>query len=160
MPALSRIVAVDYGTKRVGVALADPLRLFAQPYGTFSQDEAVARLRTLHAEQGLAVVVVGWPLTEAGEEGAATQRVQQYINRLRKALPGVALVKWDERYTSELAKERLKEAGGRQKRRADKGRVDAAAAGIILEEYLDHVKREGGKIRSTNIDTRRSRLTK
>ena len=140
MPALSRIVAVDYGTKRVGVALADPLRLFAQPYGTFSQDEAVARLRMLHAEEGLAVVVVGWPLTEAGEEGAATQRVQQYINRLRKVLPGVALVKWDERYTSELAKERLKEAGGRQKRRADKGRVDAAAAGIILEEYLDYLK--------------------
>ena len=140
MPPLSRIVAVDYGTKRVGVALADPLRLFAQPYGTSSQDEAVARLRTLHAQQGLAVVVVGWPLTEAGEEGAATQRVQQYINRLRKALPGVALVKWDERYTSELAKERLKEVGGRQKRRADKGRVDAAAAGIILEEYLDYLK--------------------
>ena len=140
MPPLSRIVAVDYGTKRVGVALADPLRLFAQPYGTFSQDEAVARLRTLHAEEGLAVVVVGWPLTEAGEEGAATQRVQQYINRLRKVLPGVALVKWDERYTSELAKERLKEAGGRQKRRADKGRVDVAAAGIILEEYLDYLK--------------------
>ena len=140
MPPLPRIVAGDYGTKRVGVALADLLRLFAQPYGTFSQDEAVARLRTLHAEEGLAVVVVGWPLTEAGEEGAATQRVQQYINRLRKALPGVALIKWDERYTSELAKERLKEAGGRQKRRADKGRVDVAAAGIILEEYLDYLK--------------------
>ncbi len=96
MPPLPRIVAVDYGTKRVGLALADPLRLFAQPYGTFSQDEALARLRTPHAEQGLAVIVVGWPLTEAGEEGAATQRVQQYINRLRKALPGVALVKWDD----------------------------------------------------------------
>ncbi len=146
MPAPARIVAVDYGTKRVGVAMADPLRLFAQPYGTFSQDEAVARLRTLHAEQGLAVVVVGWPLTEAGEEGTATQRVQQYINRLRKALPGVALVKWDEYYTSELAKERLKETGARQKQRADKGRVDAAAAGIILEEYLDDVKREASRL--------------
>ncbi len=139
MPPFPRIVAVDYGTKRVGVALADPLRLFAQPYGTFSQDEAVARLRTLQAEEGLAVVVVGWPLTEAGEEGAATQRVGQYINRLRKALPGVALVKWDERYTSELAKERLKEAGPRSKQRADKGRVDTAAAGIILQEYLEQL---------------------
>lgn len=137
---MPRIVAVDYGTKRVGVALADPLRLFAQPYGTFSQDEAVARLRTLHAEQGLAVVVVGWPLTEAGEEGAATHRVQQYINRLRKVLPGVDLVKWDERYTSELAKEQLKEAGPRAK--PDRGRVDAAAAGIILQEYLDALKRD------------------
>ena len=147
MPALARIVAVDYGTKRVGVALADPLRLFAQPYGTFSQDEAVARLRTLHAEEGLAVVVVGWPLTEAGEEGSATQRVQQYINRLRKALPGVALIKWDEYYTSELAKERLQETGARQKQRADKGRVDAAAAGIILEEYLDDLKRDGSRFK-------------
>lgn len=136
---LPRIVAVDYGTKRVGVALADPLRLFAQPFGVFSQNEAVARLQQLQADEGLAVVVVGWPLTEAGEEGAATQRVAQYINRLRKALPGVALVKWDERYTSELAKERLKEAGPRSKQRAVKGRVDAAAAGIILQEYLEQL---------------------
>ena len=137
MPPLPRIVAVDYGTKRVGLALADPLRLFAQPYGTFSQDEAVARLKHIHAGEGLAVVVVGWPLTEAGEEGPATARVQQYVNRLRNALPGVELVKWDERYTSELARERLKETGGSRKHRADKGRIDAAAAGIILQEYLD-----------------------
>ena len=137
MPPSPRIVAVDYGTKRVGLALADPLRLFAQPYGTFSQDEALARLKQLHAEQGLAAVVIGWPLTEAGEEGPATERVQQYINRLRKALPGVALVTWDERYTSELAKEQIKDTGGSRKHRADKGRVDAAAAGIILQEYLN-----------------------
>ncbi len=137
MPPSPRIIAVDYGTKRVGLALADPLRLFAQPYGTFSQDEAVDRLKQMHAGEGLAVVVVGWPLTEAGAEGPATERVQQYINRLRNALPGVELVKWDERYTSELAREQLKQAGGPRKRRADRGRVDAAAAGIILQEYLD-----------------------
>ncbi|MFQ5568799.1 MAG: Holliday junction resolvase RuvX [Rhodothermales bacterium] len=132
-----RIVAVDYGTKRVGVALADPLRVFAQPFGTFSQDEAVVRLQKLHADEGIAVVVVGWPLTEEGEEGEATNRVQHYINRLRNALPGVDLVKWDERYTSVLAKAQLKQAGGNRKRRGDKQRVDAAAAGIILQEYLD-----------------------
>ena len=128
-----RIVAVDYGTKRVGVAVADPLRLFAQPFGTFSQAEAVEQLRRLQAEDGLAVIVLGWPLTETGEEGKATARVQQYANRLRNALPGVEIVKWDERYTSELAKEKLREAGGRH----TKGRVDAAAAGVILQEYLD-----------------------
>jgi putative holliday junction resolvase len=128
-----RVVAVDYGTKRVGVALADPLRLFAQPFGTFSQQEAVERLRHLHATDGVAVVVIGWPLTEEGAEGAATARVQQYANRLRNALPGVEIVKWDERYTSELARRQLKEAG----RRRAPGRLDAAAAGIILQEYLD-----------------------
>ncbi len=133
----ARIVAVDFGTKRVGVALADPLRLFAQPYGTFSPRQAVARLQALHAGEGIAVVVVGWPLTEAGEEGEAARRVQQFVNRLRKALPGAEIVKWDERYTSEMARRRIYASGTRRARRADKARVDAAAAGIILQEYLD-----------------------
>jgi putative Holliday junction resolvase len=137
-----RIVAVDYGTKRVGVAVADPLRLFAQPFGTFTQREAVEQLTALHARDGIATIVVGWPLTEAGEEGPATERVQQYMNRLRNALPGVTLVRWDERYTSELAKQRLRETGRRTRRKDRKGRVDAAAAGIILQEYLD--AREAG----------------
>lgn len=132
-----RIIAIDYGTKRVGIAVADPLRLFAQPYGTFTQREAVARIRALHADEGIATIVIGWPLMEDGEEGVATQRVQQYINRLRNALPGVEIVKWDERYTSLMAKEQVYASGGTRKRRADKGRVDAAAAGIILQEYLD-----------------------
>ncbi len=129
----SRIVAVDYGTRRVGLALADPLRQFAQPYGTYSQDEAVRRLKTLHACEGLDTVVIGWPLLESGETGAATARVQQYLNRLKKVLPGTRFRKWDERYTSEEAKSRLAQQG----RPFAKERVDAAAAGIILQEYLD-----------------------
>lgn len=134
---MARIVAVDYGTKRVGLALADPLRLFAQPYGTFSPRDAVAALGALHASEGVETVVIGWPLTEDGEEGEATRRVEQYIRRLQKALPGISVVRWDERYTSELAKEHLNAAGGSRKRRREKGRVDTAAAGLILQEYLD-----------------------
>ena len=141
MPS-SRIVAIDYGTKRVGVAVADPLRIFAQPHGTFTPSGAVEALQTLDAADGIAVLVIGWPLTEEGEAGRATERVQQYINRLRKRLPGAKIVKWDERYTSELAKEQIYASGGRRKQRADKSRVDAAAAGIILQEYLDSVQRE------------------
>lgn len=132
----ARIAAVDYGTKRVGIALADPLRMFAQPYGTFTQEEAVRQLQQIKEKEGLAVVVVGWPITEAGEEGRATERVQQYINRLRNIMPAVHVVKWDERYTSELAKEKIRETG-RRRRRNDRGRVDAAAAAIILQEYLN-----------------------
>ena len=132
-----RIVGVDYGTKRVGLALADPLRLFAQPFGTFPPDEALARLRALDAEEGVAVIVVGWPLTEAGEEGPATERVQQFINRLRKALKTAEIVPWDERFTSEMARRQIYASGGSRKRRADRRRLDAAAAGIILQEYLD-----------------------
>ena len=62
-PPRARLVGVDHGAKRVGLAVADPLRLFAQPLGTFGPAEAVDRLRTLHADEGIETVVVGWPLT-------------------------------------------------------------------------------------------------
>lgn len=132
-----RIVGVDYGKRRVGIAVADPLRLFAQPYGTFSPDEAVAALRKLHAEDGIAVIVVGWPLTLEGAEGEATRFVQPYINRLRNTLRDVEIVKWDERYSSERAKEAIRNAGAGRKARRDRARVDAAAAAVVLQEYLD-----------------------
>lgn len=131
-----RVVGVDYGTRRVGVAMADPLGFFAQPHGTFSPDGAVEELRRLHAEEGISTLVIGWPLTEEGEEGRMTDRVQEYANRLHNALPEIEIVKWDERYTSEMAKRRIAEAGGRL-RRDNRGRLDAAAAAIILQDYLE-----------------------
>lgn len=141
-----RLVAVDYGTKRVGLALADPLRMFARPHGTFSPPVAVEELKRIHAEEGIETIVVGWPLTLEGEEGIATERVQQYINRLRNALPaGIGIVKRDERLTSEMAKDALRAAGARRTGRVDedRGRVDAAAAALILQDYLDASGREG-----------------
>jgi putative holliday junction resolvase len=137
LAAPPRLAAVDYGTKRVGLALADPLRLFAQPLGTWPPDGAVEELQRIHREQGLEAVVVGWPLTPDGEEGAATARVRPFVNRLRRALPGVEVVTWDERYSSQDAAAALREAGVRQKARREKGRVDRAAAAVILQQYLD-----------------------
>ena len=131
----ARIVGVDYGTKRVGLALADPLRMFAQPIGAFSHEECIHRLKRISKTEGLETIVIGWPLTESGEEGQATERVQKFIDRLRNALPDVQIVKRDERYTSEMAKDRLRE-GGISHTRDKKGRVDAGAAAILLEEYL------------------------
>lgn len=132
-----RVVGVDVGTKRVGLALADPLRLFAQPWGTFPPGEALAVLQQLQERDGVAVLVVGWPLTETGEAGPATRRVQQYLHRLRKHLPHAEVVRWDERYTSEWAKEQLRTTATRRKHRRDKGNVDTLAATLLLQEYLD-----------------------
>ncbi|NNF56727.1 MAG: Holliday junction resolvase RuvX [Rhodothermaceae bacterium] len=136
-----RIAAVDYGTRRVGLAVTDPLRLFAQPLGAFPPDEAVRQLQRLHERDGLATVVVGWPLLEDGTEGKATRRVEPFVGRLRNVLPGVVVVKQDERYTSQRAAEALVVAGVRKKARREKGRLDAAAATLILQDYLD----EGGR---------------
>ncbi len=131
---------MDYGTKRVGLAMADPLRLFAQPFGTHPPDEAVEALRMLHRDDGIETIIVGWPLTPDGDEGAATERVRPYFNRLRNAFPGVEVIPWDERYSSVRAREAIRAAGAGRKARRDKGRVDRAAAAILLQEYLDEVE--------------------
>ncbi|PSQ75979.1 MAG: Holliday junction resolvase RuvX [Bacteroidetes bacterium QH_7_62_13] len=132
-----RVVGVDVGTKRVGVAVSDPLRLFAKPHGTFSPDEALAALQSLDADNGVDVVVVGWPLTEEGKTGEAVEMVADYVERIESALGSVQITRRDERFTSEIAKDLLREAGVKQPGRYDKGRVDAAAAAVILQDYLN-----------------------
>jgi len=134
---VSRIVSVDFGKKRVGIAIADPLRLFTQPFGTFSPDRSLDVLKEIHADEGIDTIVLGWPLTLEGEEGAATRFVEPFYNRIRKALEGVEIIKWDERFSSEVARESIRSAGVGRKGRRDKARVDAAAAAVILQEYLD-----------------------
>lgn len=133
---------MDYGTRRVGLAVTDPLRLFVRPLGTFPPAEAVARLQELHAREGLEAVVVGWPLSAVGEEGKATRRVAPFLGRLRNALPGVAVLTQDERFTSRRAAAALVASGVRQqaRRKAQRdGRLDAAAAALILQDYLDEL---------------------
>lgn len=133
----SRVAAVDYGTRRVGIAVSDPLGMFAQPVGAFSPDDAVGVLRDLVSEQNVGTVVVGWPLLEDGSEGKAVDRVRPYLRRLRNALPGISILRWDERYSSRRASETLVAAGVPRGARREKGRLDQAAAAIILQEYLD-----------------------
>ena len=133
----SRVVGVDVGTKRVGVAVADPLRLFARPHGTYTPDEALDTLRSLREEAGIERIVVGWPLTEDGAAEDATEMVQTYVDRIRETLGAVEVVREDERYTSEIAKDLLREVGVSQPGRYDKGRVDAAAAAVILQGHLN-----------------------
>jgi len=125
------------GTKRVGIAKADPLQMFAQVHGTYPPEAALDELERMEAEDGIETLVVGWPLTEGGEEGDATDQVQAYVDRIRERLPDLPIEKNDERYTSEMAKDALRRAGVKQPGRHDKGRVDAAAAALILQNYLD-----------------------
>jgi putative Holliday junction resolvase len=117
--------------------MADPLGHFAQAEGTYTPEEALEVLRALAQDEGIKTVVVGWPLTEEGEAGDATEMVQTYVERIKEALGTVTVVREDERYTSEMAKDLLRRAGVQQPGRYDKGRVDAAAAAVILQGYLD-----------------------
>lgn len=130
-----RIVSVDYGTRRVGLCIADPLRMFAQPLDTYSPESAIEKLVAIHQNEKIEAIVIGWPLEEDGSEGRATRRVNEYILRLLNRMPDVDVVRWDERYTSEEAKTMLRGRSYQGKR----GLVDQVAAGIILQEYLDAI---------------------
>jgi len=132
-----RLIGIDYGTKRVGLALSDPLHMTAHPYDTVPPGALVDTLHELADAKGLAGIVIGWPLTPGGTPGAMTERVQACIDAIEEALPTVPITRRDERNTSELAQQALSEAGVHQPGRYDKGRVDAAAAALILQDYLD-----------------------
>lgn len=132
-----RVVAIDYGTKRVGLAKSDPLGMFAQPAGTFSPDEALEFLVQLDQSDPLRAIVIGWPLEEDGSHGKMIKLVSEYINRIRKRLPEVEIVRRDERYSSERAKELIRSGERPSMRKTGRERIDMAAAGIILQEYLD-----------------------
>lgn len=136
-----RIVGVDYGQVRVGLAVADPLSLFAQPLGAFSPESAVAELEQIRARDGIGKVVLGWPLELDGTEGESVQAVRAFEKRLKKALPGVEVERWDERLSSREAASAMVASGARKSKRREKGNIDAVAAAIILQSYLDGVER-------------------
>ena len=135
----ARVIGIDYGTKRIGIAKSDPLMLFSIPVGTYTPNESLHVVRKIKAQEGIREIVIGWPLTLNGEEGKTAGLVQEYINRLAKVAPTVPVHKIDERYSSKRAVQALVSAKVKKKDRREKGRIDSAAAAIILQDYLDEL---------------------
>ncbi len=133
---MGRLLALDVGEKRVGVALCDETRTLARPLLTLnraSKKEDFAKLAALCREHAIDKVIIGLPKTLRGEEGPQAQRVRRYALELQAVL-NLPIDFWDERYSSVDAQERL--ALSDRKPRT-KGEIDSAAAAIILQEYLD-----------------------
>lgn len=137
----SRIVALDVGSKRTGIAQSDPMHVIASPIGAFGTGEVLERLARIHQREGLRAIIVGWPIGQQGQLGASTDRVVTFVKKLEKALPEVPVLYIDERFTSVMAREQLIASGMRKKKRQEKERIDATAACIILQEYLDQGER-------------------
>jgi len=132
----SRILALDYGTKRIGVALSDELGWTAQPLETFERrtlDRDVTHIASLVGAHEVGQVVLGFPLQLDGREGPAVQAMREFATRLEQGL-SVPLVLWDERMTTKAAEDLLIAADVSRKKR--KGAVDRVAAAILLQSYL------------------------
>lgn len=135
----SRVMAVDYGEARMGLALSDELGLLAHPLETVpgaDKARAAARIAALVAEKGVTTLLMGLPLRMDGTEGSAVEKVRHFLGRLRPLLPeSVEIVEIDERLSTVAAMAKLHEAGRTVKN--SRAHIDQAAAMEILQEYLD-----------------------
>ncbi len=140
-----RILGIDFGNVRVGVAVSDPLRIIAQTVGTFQNNAAILdELERLAKEYDVGLVVVGMPYTLKGEKGTKAEEVDKFISALKQKL-SVDVVSLDERFTSRIAHQTLIQMGTTKKqRRTNKGRVDAMASALILQSFLDQTKHSIG----------------
>ena len=118
-----RILGIDYGTRRIGISLSDPLQIIAQPFDTLPNDKlSIRRICEIVEKEGVEVVVVGMPLNLKGEKAQKAQEV--------------------ERFTTTIAHRTMRDMGTRrEERRSNRGRIDAMAAAILLQSYLDSRKR-------------------
>lgn len=135
---MGRLLGVDVGSKRVGLARTDPYRTFAGPVGTFTVSESFDEIKIQVEKHGPVIgIVVGWPLTPQGTPTDATGLAVSFIRKLEKDFPDIPIYKTDERYSSKEAGKILAQSGVPKKKRQQKGRLDQAAAAHILQQFLE-----------------------
>ncbi len=133
---MARILSIDYGKKRTGLAVTDPLQIIAGGLATVSTSELFEWLQAYLAKEQVERIIIGEPRQPNGQPSENLARVQQFVNRWRKAVPSVPIEYFDERFTSVLAHQAMLDGGLRKKARQDKALVDEISATIILEDYL------------------------
>lgn len=133
---MARILSIDYGRKRTGLAVTDPLQLIAGGLATVATHELFDWLKVYTQRESVERIVIGEPRQPNGQPSENLERVMQFVNRWRKAMPAIPIELYDERFTSVLAHQAMLDGGLKKKARQDKALVDEISATIILEDYL------------------------
>ncbi|GAB4230334.1 MAG: Holliday junction resolvase RuvX [Ekhidna sp.] len=134
---MPRILAIDYGAKRTGLAVTDPIGIIASPLDVLPSHKLEAFLTDYFKKEEVAKVVIGMPKNTDGSDTNATPLVQAFINRFKKVFPSKELILHDERFTSRMAFDAMIAGGLKKKDRQNKGTVDKVSATIILQSYLE-----------------------
>lgn len=134
---MGRILAIDYGKRRTGLAVTDALRITANPLLTIETKDLLAWLKDYVSHEQVDRIVVGYPRQMNGEDSETVPAIRACEAQIRKQLPQMQVVEWDERFTSVLAHQAMIAGGMKKKDRQDKAQVDRLAACIILESYLE-----------------------
>lgn len=130
---MKRIVGLDIGTKRIGVAVSDPLGITANPIEYLENDDnVIENIKSILRRYETKDVVVGLPLTLKGKEGEQAQFTREFVERLKMEIPDINVIFIDERFTSSIAQKSIN-----QKKIKEKGKIDSLSAALILQTYLD-----------------------
>lgn len=135
---MARILAIDYGTKRTGLAVTDPLQIIATGLETVPTAGLMDYLETYFNQEEVETIVVGEPMYPDGNPAQIAHLVVGLVRQLRKTYPTKEVVTWDERYTSEEAKRVIRESGAKKKKRQDKALVDKISAVLILQDFMEN----------------------
>ena len=134
---MARILSIDYGKKRTGLAVSDPLQLIAGGLATVSTSELFNYLQQYLQREQVEKIIIGKPLQSNGEPSENLGRVEQFVNRWKKAVPQIPIEYYDERYTSVLAHRAILDSGIGKKARQNKALVDEVSATILLQDYME-----------------------
>jgi putative holliday junction resolvase len=129
-------MGIDYGTKRTGIAVTDPLKIIASGLDTLPTEAVFDFLAKYLAEEEVETIVVGRPQYPDGNPAQLAPQVDRFVKKIKELFPLVGVTTWDERYTSQEAKKLILLSGARKKQRRDKSLVDKISAALILEDYM------------------------
>ncbi|HRN58429.1 MAG TPA: Holliday junction resolvase RuvX [Agriterribacter sp.] len=135
---MPRILAIDYGLKRTGIAVTDPLQIIATGLTAIESPKLIDFLKAYLEKEPVEKIIIGEPRNLDDSDTHATALVQKAVEKIKKAFPGIPVEKADERYTSKMAVQAMIDMGMKKKQRRNKALVDEIAATIILQEYLHH----------------------
>ena len=134
---MSRILAVDYGQKRTGLAVTDPLQIIANGLDTVSSNDIVDYLKKYFSREDVELVVIGYPKQMNNAPSDAVRYVNEFIRKFEKNFPDIKYVLMDERFTSKMALQTMIDGGIKKQQRRDKALVDKISATIILQSYME-----------------------
>lgn len=133
---MARIMAIDYGSKRVGIAITDPLQIIASGLTTVHSKDLISFLENYLKKEAVECIVVGEPKTLQNEASDSARYIEPFVTHLTRKFPTIKIARYDERFTSSLAHQTMLLGGLKKKDRANKETVDMVSATILLQDYL------------------------
>lgn len=140
---MSRILAIDYGAKRTGIAVTDPMQIIANGLETVATPTLFDFIKNYIDKEDVEEIIVGYPKQTNGQDSENLKRITPFVNRLRKLYPQIRICYYDERFTSVLAHKTIIDSGISRKSRQDKALVDKISATIILQDYMESKRMKG-----------------